>query len=104
MPGKIDVVSSQPATGATGSTGQRAASASGPAPAAGNATDSVRITDTASHLATAEQALSEVPIVNSTRIAQIGAALASGGYRILPARIADRLLQFERQLPEDTAE
>lgn len=109
MSGKISgVTSSQPATAAAGGAGQRAAAAVSPAPggayASFNTKDSVQITDTASHLVTAEQALSDVPVVNSGRLAGISNSLSAGTYRISPERIANKLLQFERLLPEDTAE
>jgi negative regulator of flagellin synthesis FlgM len=99
VPGKVHGVSSPPASGTTGTPGQRAAAAPAPATAGSGSTDSVRITDTASHLITAEQALSDVPVISPARVAQIGALLASGGYKVSPERTADRLLRFERLLP-----
>jgi negative regulator of flagellin synthesis FlgM len=69
-----------------------------------SATDSVQITDTASYLVTAEQALSDVPVVNSGRVTEISDSLAAGTYEISPERIANQLLQFERLLPEESVE
>jgi len=88
------------ATANTSATGNAAASANAPA----GATESVQITDTASHLVTAEQALNDVPVINPGRVAQARESLASGTYRISPERISNQLLQFERLLPEDPVE
>jgi negative regulator of flagellin synthesis FlgM len=98
--GKISGVSnSQPASAPSSAAARATASAT--APAATSAADSVQITDTASHLVTAEQALAEVPVVNQGRVSEISDALAAGTYEISPDRIANQLLQFERLLPQD---
>jgi negative regulator of flagellin synthesis FlgM len=109
--GKISGVNnSQPASPAPSAAGPRAATATAAsqAPAgprgSGSATDSVQITDTASYLVTAEQTLTEVPVINSGRVAETSDALANGTYKISPERIANQLLQFERLLPEDTVD
>ncbi len=109
MSGKISgVTNSQPASAPTSTAGSRAASspaatqAAGPAAGSSSATDSVRITDTASHLITAEQALNAVPVVNRDRVAQVSESLASGTYEVSPERIANQLLQFERLFPEES--
>jgi flagellar biosynthesis anti-sigma factor FlgM len=64
----------------------------------------VQITDTASHLVTAEQALNDVPVINPGRVAQARESLASGTYRISSERISNQLLQFERLLPEESVD
>jgi negative regulator of flagellin synthesis FlgM len=109
--GKISgATNNQPPSAAAGSVGQRAAATASPAPNAPNTTasataaESVQITNTASHLVTAEQGLSGVPVVNQGRVSEIRNALASGTYRISPERISNQLLQFERLLPPDSAE
>jgi negative regulator of flagellin synthesis FlgM len=106
--GKISGVNnSQPAAPATSATGPRAAAATagsaapGGAGGTGSATDSVQITDTASYLVTAEQTLTDVPVINSARVAETSDALANGTYKVSPERIANQLLQFERLLPEE---
>ncbi len=106
MSGKISGVSNSPPASAPSSAGARAAASASQTGAATSSADSVQITDTASHLATAEQALSEVPVVNQGRVAAISDALAAGTYQISPDRIASQLLRFERLLPhkQDTAE
>ncbi|HEV2702514.1 MAG TPA: flagellar biosynthesis anti-sigma factor FlgM [Steroidobacteraceae bacterium] len=105
MSGKISGVSNSPPASAPSSAGARAAAtASQTSSATSAAADSVQITDTASHLATVEQALSEVPVINQGRVAEISDALAAGTYEISPDRIANQLLLFERLLPQDPAE
>jgi negative regulator of flagellin synthesis FlgM len=103
--GKISGVSSGPPPASTAASGaaQRTASASSPAGST-SATDSVQITDTASHLATVEQALGDVPVISQGRVTRISDSLAAGTYKVSPERIANQLLQFERLLPEEPAE
>jgi negative regulator of flagellin synthesis FlgM len=102
--GKISGVSNSPPAAAPSSAAARAAATASQASAATSTADSVQITDTASQLVTAEQALSEVPVINQGRVAEISDALAAGVYEISPDRIANQLLQFERLLPQDPAE
>jgi flagellar biosynthesis anti-sigma factor FlgM len=123
--GKISgATNNQPPAAAAGSVGQRAAATATAAPsgtsatagatgsatatatanAAATATESVQITDTASHLVSAEQALNDVPVINPGRVAQARESLASGNYRISSERISNQLLQFERLLPEESVE
>jgi negative regulator of flagellin synthesis FlgM len=123
--GKISgATNNQPPSAAAGSVGQRAAATASPATngasatasATANATatananasavtsESVEITDTASHLVTAEQALNDVPVINPGRVSQARESLASGTYRISPQRISNQLLQFERLLPEESVD
>jgi negative regulator of flagellin synthesis FlgM len=104
--GKISGLNSSPppAAPATSAAGQRAAAASSPAAGGTNTTDSVQITDTASHLVTAEQALADVPVISQGRVTQISNLLAAGTYKVSPERIANKLLQFERLLPDDPAD
>lgn len=108
MTGKISGVNnSPPASPATSAAGPRAAAATAASAAPGgpggpgSATDSVKITDTASYLVTAEQTLTDVPVINSARVAETSDALANGTYKVSSERIANQLLQFERLLPEE---
>lgn len=102
MSGKINGVSNSPPASAPSSAGARAAVTPSQTSGATSTADSVQITDTASHLVTAEQALSEVPVVNQGRVAEISDALAAGTYEISPDRIANQLLRFERLLPHES--
>lgn len=60
--------------------------------------DSVHVSDSARALASLSQAVSETPDVNLSRVAAVQQALTSGSYRIDPERIADSMLQLERDL------
>lgn len=76
--GRSDAVTPQPQNGA---------------PSA--AADSVSLTDTAARLRKLEGTLSELPEVDSGRVADIQAAIADGSYQINVDKIADKLLDFE---------
>jgi negative regulator of flagellin synthesis FlgM len=102
--GKISNVTSNPPAAPPSGAGPRAPVSAPPASAGTGATDNVQITDTASHLATAEQALIDIPVISQGRVAGIRDTLAAGTYKISPERIANKLLQFERLLPEESAE
>ncbi len=106
MSGKINGVNSSPtpASPAASGAGQRAPAASSPAAGATKATDSVQITDTASHLITAEQALADIPVISPVRVGRVSDSLAAGTYKVSAERVANKLLQFERLLPQDPAE
>jgi negative regulator of flagellin synthesis FlgM len=75
-----------PAPGAT----ETSASSSGASP--------VQITDRARQLAALERAVAAQPIVNEARVAEIRLAIEEGGYEVAPERIADKLIQMEREL------
>jgi negative regulator of flagellin synthesis FlgM len=63
----------------------------------------VHITDSASQLASLEQAVRGLPAVDSARVAQLQTAIEQGTYTVQPQQVADQLLQLEqalRQLPE----
>jgi negative regulator of flagellin synthesis FlgM len=102
--GKINGVSNSPPASAPSRAGSSSAATQSQSTGATSTADSVQITDTASHLVTAEQALSEVPVINQGRVAAISDALAAGTYEISPDRIANQLLRFEQLLPQDSAE
>jgi negative regulator of flagellin synthesis FlgM len=60
--------------------------------------DSVNITDSARRLFALAQAVHDAPEVDAQRIAALQQAVGNGQYAINPNRIADRLLQMERDL------
>lgn len=62
--------------------------------------DQVRITDAASQLANLGQKLTELPDIDSARVARISAALAAGTYTISANSIANGLLQSEQTLAQ----
>lgn len=106
MSAKVSGVTSNPSVpAAKNGAGQRqVAPNTTQATGAASATDSVEITETASHLVTVEQGLAEVPVVNPGRVAQVRSALESGTYRVSPERIANKLLQYDRLLPPNPAD
>ena len=78
-----------------------------PAAAAGSATtaataaspaDSVSITDTARRLAALQDAVASMPEIDAGRVAALSQAIEQGQYSADPRKIADRLLQLERDL------
>jgi negative regulator of flagellin synthesis FlgM len=58
----------------------------------------IRITDQARQLAALEHAIQSMPAVNEARVAAIRQAIEQGTYQVEPERIADKLLQMEREL------
>lgn len=58
----------------------------------------VKITDQARQLASLEQAVSSLPVVNEARVAAIRLSIDEGRYQINPERIADKLLRTEQEL------
>ena len=65
-----------------------------PAPATGEVT----ITDTASQLASLEQALRDSPAVDSAKVAQLQSAIEQGTYTVNPDHVATQLMQMEQAL------
>jgi negative regulator of flagellin synthesis FlgM len=120
MPNKISGLSSEPAPVGAGRpankardavTGSAAPAAASGTPlaapsggASGAASGDVHITDSASQLATLEQAVRSLPAVDPVRVAQFQTAIEQGSYTVRPQHIADRLMQLEQalgQLPEE---
>ena len=58
----------------------------------------VKITDQARQLASLEQAVSSLPVVNEARAAEIRLSIDEGRYQVNPERIADKLLRTEQEL------
>ena len=71
--------------------------ASAPAQSAASGSP-VRITDQARQLASLEQVVGSLPVVNEARVAEIQASIDEGRYQIDPERIADKLLRTEQEL------
>lgn len=83
-----------------------AASGSSSAPASSSSSDTgdLHITDSASQLASLEQAVRSLPAVDPARVAQFSSAIEQGTYTVQPQHVADQLMQLEQslgQLPED---
>jgi negative regulator of flagellin synthesis FlgM len=64
----------------------------------GGEQENVQITGVARQLASLEQAVREVPEVNSARVAQISSSIEQGTYTVNAQGIADKLVQMEKEL------
>jgi negative regulator of flagellin synthesis FlgM len=60
--------------------------------------ENVQISGGARNLASLEQAVKDLPAVNTAKVAQISAAIAQGTYTVNPQHIADRLMQMDKEL------
>lgn len=58
----------------------------------------VHITDSASQLASLEQALRSLPAVDPARVALFSTAIEQGTYTVQPQHVADQLMQLEQAL------
>lgn len=68
-------------------------------PAGGStSSDSVTLTDSAMRLQRLAQAVADAPVADSNRISSVKDALAKGEYRVNAERVADKILQAEREL------
>ncbi len=118
MPNEISGLNSEPAPvgagraankvrdAATGSSAPAGACSTPSAAPSGGISGSgdVHITDSASQLATLEQAVRSLPAVDPIRVAQFRAAIEQGSYAVQSRHIADQLMRLEQalgQLPED---
>jgi negative regulator of flagellin synthesis FlgM len=60
--------------------------------------DHVTLTDSARTLQRVEEAVAKTPVVNSDKVAAVKQAIGAGTYKIDPARVADKLIKYERGL------
>lgn len=60
--------------------------------------ENVEISGGARNLASLEQAVKDMPAVNSAKVAQISAAIEQGTYTVNSQHIADRLMQMDKEL------
>lgn len=98
MTTKISDYQNRPVQAGTDKKVSRTSEAATPPADAATAGSPVRITDQARQLASLEQAVSSLPVVNATRVAEIRLSIAEGRYQINPERIADKLLRTEQEL------
>ena len=79
----------------------RAAPATSATSAAGGTTsESVSITDTARRLAALQETIAGMPDVDAARVTELRQAVERGQYHANPEKIADRLMQLERDLAD----
>lgn len=62
------------------------------------AADTVEITTAAQDIKSASAASAAAPVVNDDRVAKIKAAVEAGTYQVNAERVAEKMLDFERQL------
>ena len=104
MPAKIGGYSASeppapPKGSGTGGVAADRAPGDAPAPSAGAQTgDQVTLTTSARSLHKLADAIARAPVVDSAKVASVRQSLADGTYRIDPAKIADKMLQFEKGL------
>ena len=60
--------------------------------------DTVTVSSAARHMTALQQAVNEVPDVDTNRVAAVQQAIGSGQYKINAAKIADRMIQLESDL------
>jgi negative regulator of flagellin synthesis FlgM len=72
-----------------------ASAANAPAPQAG---DTVTLTNSARSMQMIESAVANAPVVNSAKVAAMKQAVNSGTYQVNAGQVADKMLQFEREL------
>jgi negative regulator of flagellin synthesis FlgM len=77
------------------SQGETSAAASAPAPQAG---DTVTLTNSARSMQMIEAAVANAPVVNTAKVAAMKQAINSGTYQVNAGQVADKMLQFEREL------
>jgi len=61
-------------------------------------TDSLRLTGEAAGLQALQRELAQAPAVDMAKVEAVREELASGTYRINPEKIAERMLELDRQL------
>ncbi|TAL71630.1 MAG: flagellar biosynthesis anti-sigma factor FlgM [Rhodanobacter sp.] len=97
LPPQLPQVSGNPGSGgAAGAAGTDAGTGSGAA-AVGHGTDQVKLTDSARALQQAARP-DNGSAIDTKRVDQVRAAIASGSYQINPGNIADRLISLDHQL------
>lgn len=65
--------------------------------------DTFSLTNQASQLQQLEAQISQLPVVDTQRVEDVQHAIATGTLQIQPARVADKLLQFEAGLSSQVA-
>lgn len=103
MPSKISGSSSSPAASigagrAAEKTRDPVTGGSSAPPSQSPAAGEVHITDSASQLASLEQAVRSLPAVDPARVAQFQTAIDQGTYTVQPQHVADQLMQLEQSL------
>ena len=101
MANKIDGFNqTQPAVSGTSRSGAvgHAESPTQPAAPVGKARDTVTVTETARQLQKLEEAVAKSPVMNAEKVQAVKDALARDAFTVDAERVADKMLQFERDL------
>ncbi len=64
--------------------------------------DTVSLSENAVQLGKVDNIAISAPVVDTQRVEQVKQAIASGNYEVDPAKIADKLMQFESMLKTDS--
>lgn len=98
--GGVDSTSTAALSTGRSNTQRSTDAASGGAQASGGSSgkDDVQITGSARNMASLEQAVRDMPAVNSAKVAQISSAIEQGTYTVNSQHIADRLMQMDKEL------
>ena len=64
----------------------------------GSSDDKLSLTSAAIQLRALEDQIAELPVVDTKRVQEVQRSLATGSFQIDPARVADKMLQFEAGL------
>jgi negative regulator of flagellin synthesis FlgM len=99
VPNKVNGVETKPMRVASaGAVHKRLEQSAGKAGSSAASESDVHLTGSSRTLAAIEQSLRDMPAVDDLRVSVVQQRLASGGYKIDPQRVADRLLSLERDL------
>ena len=86
-----------------GDTGQIAPNDQRPSAAANTSVaasdDRVSLTDSATRLRELENEVSQLPAVDSQRVAEVQRSLATGSFQVDPSQVAEKMLALDRDLP-----
>jgi negative regulator of flagellin synthesis FlgM len=88
----------KPAGSGSGVVADKSQAEGSAAPAAAPSTDHVTLTDSARSLQKIEEAVAKAPVVNADKVATVKHAISAGNYKIHAARVAGKLLKYERGL------
>ena len=101
MANKIDGINQTPpavpGTSRSSAVG-RADSPTQPAAPVTKGRDTVTVTDIAQQLQKLEEAIAKCPVTNAVKVHAVKDALARDAFTVDAARVADKMLQFERDL------
>ena len=98
--GGVDSTSTAALSTGRSNTQRSSDAASGGTQASGGSSngEDVQISGGARNLASLEQAVKDMPAVNTAKVAQISAAIEQGTYTVNSQHIADRLMQMDKEL------